>query len=98
MTMQNDIIVCPDCGQSYDPAIESAEFQSSRGTKMKTRVGAQDRPIARRAQRANADAAGAAVSAEIAPEGARCLTREEAAKELQISLWLLDAERDSARR
>lgn len=24
MTMQNDIIVCPDCGQSYDPAIESA--------------------------------------------------------------------------
>ena len=50
MTMQNDIIVCPDCGQSFDPTIERAEFQSSRGTKMKTRVGAQDRPIARRAQ------------------------------------------------
>ena len=40
--MSDTIIVCPDCGQSYDPAIERAEFQSSRGTKMKTRVGAQD--------------------------------------------------------
>lgn len=43
------------------------------------------------------DAAGVAVSAEIAPEGPHCLTREEAAKELQISLWLLDAERAAGR-
>lgn len=40
--MSDTIIVCPDCGQSYDPTIERAEFQSSRGTKMKTRVGGQD--------------------------------------------------------
>ena len=39
--MSDTIIVCPDCGQSFDPTIERAEFQSSRGTKMKTRVGAQ---------------------------------------------------------
>lgn len=36
------IIICPDCGQSYDPAIERGEFRSARGTKLKTRVGAQD--------------------------------------------------------
>lgn len=35
------IIICPDCGQSFDPAIERAEFQSSRGVKQRTRVGAQ---------------------------------------------------------
>jgi len=38
----NPMIVCPDCGQSYDPAIERAEFRSKRGVKQKTRVGAQD--------------------------------------------------------
>lgn len=36
------IIVCPDCGQRYDPAIERGEFRSVRGTKPKTRVAAQD--------------------------------------------------------
>lgn len=40
--MSETIIVCPDCGQSFDPAIERAEFRSTRGTKLKTRVGAQD--------------------------------------------------------
>lgn len=40
--MSEAIIVCPDCGQSFDPAIDRAEFRSTRGTKLKTRVGAQD--------------------------------------------------------
>lgn len=40
--VQNEIIVCTDCGQSFDPTIERAEFQSSRGVKQKPRVGAQD--------------------------------------------------------
>jgi hypothetical protein len=36
------IIICPDCGQNYDPAIERGEFRSARGVKSKPRVGAQD--------------------------------------------------------
>lgn len=42
LTIQRDIVVCHDCGQSYDPTIERAEFRSARGVKQKTRVGAQD--------------------------------------------------------
>ncbi len=37
------------------------------------------------------------MSAALAIEGARCLTREEAAQELRISLYLLDQEREAGR-
>lgn len=40
--MTDEIIVCPDCGQRYDPAIVRGEFRSRRGVGKKTRVGAQD--------------------------------------------------------
>ena len=40
--MISTIIICPDCGQRFDPTIERGEFRSARGTKLKPRVGAQD--------------------------------------------------------
>lgn len=40
--MISTIIICPGCGQRFDPTIERGEFRSARGTKLKPRVGAQD--------------------------------------------------------